>query len=186
MKFFIIPNAETAAEVEAANKEDAMSTFAAQMDSDMHAYFKAVTQDELSEIRKDRMARGHRAFVKAWMSLTLQDDFDMTEKDADNLATVCYDTYCQGDGLTEYEAVQQTYDFTKEEELTALESMAEQYHGAIFGELELCYGPDNIEVREYRDDQQCANTVATVSRGCLTSEDVSELAVKHSYYYAEV
>ncbi|MBO6307322.1 MAG: hypothetical protein J6N70_00500 [Oribacterium sp.] len=186
MKFFIIPNTEVAAEIEAVNKQDAMATFAAQMDSNMNAYFRAVTQYDLSIIREDRMAREHRAFVKAWMSLCLQDDFDMTEKDADNLATVCYDTYCQGDGLTEYEAVQQTYDETKEEELTALESMAEQYHGAIFGELELCYGPDNIEVREYREDQQCANTVATVSRGCLTSEDVSELAVKHSWYYAEV
>ena len=185
MKYYIIPDIEVACEISAEDKDEAMALFAANMDSDMNSYFKAVTMDELEIIRKDRMSKAHKTFVKAWMSLTLQTDFDMNEKDADNLATVCYDTYCQGDGLTEYEAVEKTYEFTKEEELASLENMSEQYHAVIFGKLELYYGPETIEVRDYREDLEGTNTFATVSRGCLTAEEVSDLADKHKWLYSE-
>lgn len=179
MKYYIIPDIEVVCEISAEDKGEAMALFAANMDSDMNSYFKAVTMDELEIIREDRMSRAHKAFVKAWMSVTLQTDFDMNEKDADNLATVCYDTYCQGDGLTEYEAVQQTYEFTKKEELHALESMVKQYSAAMSGDPELYYGHKNIEINDSKSD----NTVATVSRGCLTSDEVGDLADKHDWIF---
>ena len=46
MKYYIIPNSDIAAEIDAKNKEDAIEEFAATMDSDMNAYFRVVTEEE--------------------------------------------------------------------------------------------------------------------------------------------
>ena len=49
MKYFIVPATSIAGEVEAENREDAMVDFAATMDLDMNAYFKAVTKEEMEK-----------------------------------------------------------------------------------------------------------------------------------------
>ena len=63
MKYYIIPDIEVACEISAEDKGEAMALFAANMDSDMNSYFKAVTMDELEIIREDRMSKAHKAFV---------------------------------------------------------------------------------------------------------------------------
>lgn len=49
MKYFIVPATSVAGEVEAESREDAMVDFAATMDLDMNAYFKAVTKEEMEK-----------------------------------------------------------------------------------------------------------------------------------------
>jgi len=49
MKYFIVPATSIAGEVEAETREDAMVDFAAAMDLDMNAYFKAVTKEEMEK-----------------------------------------------------------------------------------------------------------------------------------------
>lgn len=49
MKYFIVPATSIAGEVEAETREDAMVDFAATMDLDMNAYFRAVTKEEMEK-----------------------------------------------------------------------------------------------------------------------------------------
>ncbi len=110
MKYFIIPNNVLASTVEAGSKEAAMLDFAATMDSDMNSYFKAVTEEEYLNIKKDNQRNEHRQFVIDWMAGALESDFGMTEKSANDWAARAYEIYCEGDGLTEYAAVEKAHE----------------------------------------------------------------------------
>lgn len=52
----------------------------------------------------------HDAHVTSFMQMTLQNDFDMEETDAIEVAKDAYQYYCEGNGDTEYECIQKAYD----------------------------------------------------------------------------
>lgn len=106
-KYCIIPIADKAAEVYAENAEDALVSFATDMDSDMHMYFRAVTEEEHLRICNERRIREHTAFVTDWMKNTILEDFEeIPAEEAQGCAELAFEIYCRGDGDTEYEAVE--------------------------------------------------------------------------------
>lgn len=67
------------------------------------------------ELTSRELAMAAEEFVKNWMKDTLVVDFELSEEDAEELAEVAYDYYCEGDNGTEYECVEKAYDNYKEE-----------------------------------------------------------------------
>lgn len=58
----------------------------------------------------------HKPYIMRWMRLTAETDFDIPEENSWEVAEKGYDLYSDGDGLTEYEAIQ-----------TAAEKFYDQY-----------------------------------------------------------
>ena len=58
----------------------------------------------------EELGQAHEEFVKNFMATTLQNDFGLEESDAEEVADMAYEFYCEGDGLTEYECIQKAYD----------------------------------------------------------------------------
>lgn len=112
-KYYIIPKEEIAFIVHSGNAADAMSCFAWAMDSDMNRYFRAVTEEEYIDIKRERNLKGaHDQFID-WANEVLQEDFDEYEFDEetiDDLAEDAWDINCEGDGYTEYECIQEAVD----------------------------------------------------------------------------
>ena len=116
-KYYIIPVSSFEEEIEASSPEEAMEKFAWQMDSDMNNYFKAVTKEELEEIHYNEDAEAHERFVTAFMKNTFMEDFGITdEEDAQGLAELAYDLYCEGDGKTEYECIEEIFNRRNDDE----------------------------------------------------------------------
>lgn len=65
-----------------------------------------IRSGEKIELTADEISLAHREFVTDWMAEALQNDFGLSVKDSCEYADIAYDIYCEGDGLTEYEAVQ--------------------------------------------------------------------------------
>lgn len=57
-----------------------------------------LTDNEISAV--------HKLFVMQWMQLTAETDFNIPEEDSWEVAEKGYDLYSDGDGLSEYEAIQ--------------------------------------------------------------------------------
>lgn len=119
-KYYIIPKEDVVMKVHSANADDAMSCFAWSMESDMNAYFRAVTEEEYLNIKRERNLKGaHDQFID-WAHEVLQEDFDEYEFDeetVDDLADDAWDINCEGDGYTEYECIQEAVDrYIKENE----------------------------------------------------------------------
>ena len=59
-------------------------------------------------LTSDEVADAHKRFVTSWMQdeAASQIDKDVSEDDLREIALDAYDIYCEGDGLTEYEAVE--------------------------------------------------------------------------------
>ncbi len=109
--YIIIPKKEFYSEIKGKNKEDAMAAFAAMMNTDMNLYFKAVTPEEYKVIKEQESdAAAHARFVTAFMKNTLMEDFDVPEEDAQDVAENAYDIYCDGNGQTEYECIEEAFD----------------------------------------------------------------------------
>lgn len=60
MKYFIIPQNDITMEIYAETPEQALEDFAWDMDSDMNAYFKAVTEEEYELIQKEKQYVAYR------------------------------------------------------------------------------------------------------------------------------
>jgi len=112
-KYYIIPKDEIAFIVHSGNADHAMECFAWAMDSDMNRYFRAVTEEEYEEIKRERNLKGaHDQFID-WAHDVLQEDFDDYEFDkgtVDELAEDAWDINCEGEGYTEYECIQEAVD----------------------------------------------------------------------------
>ncbi len=112
-KYYIIPKEEIVFIVHSGNADDAMSCFAWAMDSDMNKYFRAVTEEEYLDIKRERNLKGaHDQFID-WAHEVLQEDFDEYEFDeetVDDLAEDAWDINCEGDGYTEYECIHEAVD----------------------------------------------------------------------------
>ena len=107
-KYLIVPASwDPFEKIEAGSKEDALIAFAGKMDTDMGAYFRAVTEEEYDRITKEHRRKEHEKFVTAWMKQTILEEFwEIREEDADGCAELSYEVYCRGDGYTEYESIE--------------------------------------------------------------------------------
>ena len=106
-KYYIIPVSRIISETLAETAEDALVSFAGRMDSDMGAYFRAVTEDEYRAIRDRERTEEHREFVTSWMESVILEDFTEIPKDEARAYAECaYEIYCRGDGDTEYGSIQ--------------------------------------------------------------------------------
>lgn len=117
-KYYIIPVKTFEEEIKASNPEEAMAKFAGQMDTDMNIYFRAVTEEELKEIREEESdSAAHDRFVTALMKNTFMEDFGITdEEDAQGMAELAYDLYCESDGQTEYECIEEIFNRCNDDE----------------------------------------------------------------------
>lgn len=108
--------------IEAVNADEALIAFAANMDTDMNLYFMAVPEEKAninsdSEIAKRNIIE----FMKdeLWKNFGFKADpynycLGLTEGDAETVAEAAYEIYCNGDGQTQYECIEQAfYDFCK-------------------------------------------------------------------------
>ena len=117
--FVILPNFDFRSEpIKAESKEDAMARFAAMMDSDMNQYFIVAPANKVDNYIGAERWRQHVIFVTDWMKSVLMDednDFELDEKTAQDIAEQGFEIYCRGDGYTEYEAVIEAYNQYMEE-----------------------------------------------------------------------
>ena len=117
--FVILPNFDFRSEpIKAESKEDAMARFAAMMDSDMNQYFIAAPASKVDNYIGAERWRQHVIFVTDWMQSVLMDednDFELNEETAQDIAEQAFEIYCRGDGYTEYEAVIEAYNQYMEE-----------------------------------------------------------------------
>lgn len=56
-------------------------------------------------LTQEELYQAHKEFVTKWMQEVLQDDFQIPEERAEELAQKAYDKYSEGNGETEYECV---------------------------------------------------------------------------------
>ena len=121
MKYYIIPTADIAMEVETADKYAAMDEFALKMDSDMNAYFRAVTEKEYKKIKQEREWEAKKNVQVDFYIEELRDNFDVPEEEINDVAEQAYEIYCEaGHGEyctveTEYDALERAYDEWYEE-----------------------------------------------------------------------
>ena len=104
-KYLIVPKLETI-EIEASNEEDAICRFAAQMDSDMHTYFRV----EDPELYEGLLQEATKIQFLEWAQEVLEEDFEDDEipaSDIPDLAEDAWDIYCEGDGYTKYESIEE-------------------------------------------------------------------------------
>ncbi len=120
MKYVIIPRPNVIhAVIDAATPEDAIIDFATTMDTDMNKYLMAMPEEEYTKYLAEQDAEAHKRFVIDWMESTLMNDFPIYDEDvAYGIAERAYDIYSEGNGDTEYEAVQKAYDEAHATKLT--------------------------------------------------------------------
>lgn len=112
-KYYIIPKEEIAFIVHSGNAADAMSCFAWAMDSDMNRCFRAVTEEEYIEYKREREAVAAMDGEIEFMASELIEDPDFTYP-VDvcyKIAALAYKIYCKAgsypycDIETEYDAI---------------------------------------------------------------------------------
>lgn len=113
-KYFIIPTTEISYIInEAESAEDAMEKFALEMDFDLNAYFRAVTEEEYQQILKKRNDEiVENSFIEWAEEVVLEDfdDYDFTDQEAKEIAENAWEINCQGRGFTEYECIEEAID----------------------------------------------------------------------------
>lgn len=82
---------------------------------------KAILKREEKEVvlTDEEVLAVHKLFVMQWMQLTAETDFDIPEEDSWKVAEKGYNLYSDGDGLSEYEAIQKVAESYNERWKTA-------------------------------------------------------------------
>lgn len=63
----------------------------------------------------EEIRNAHEYFVISWMECVLKNDFEMNDNfEITRTAKQAYDIYSEGNGLTEYEAIERAVNFKKE------------------------------------------------------------------------
>ena len=107
MKYYIIPVNEIAFTVDAKDAADAMESFATHMDLDMNAYFKAVTEEEYERIMLKQRHDARKEDQIDFYLDELDEYYDLVPKNMiHDIAERAYEIYCEGNGDTEYEALE--------------------------------------------------------------------------------
>ncbi len=69
------------------------------------------------ELTKEELSAAHREFVRNWMLTELENTFGVESKeDREAIADNAFDIYAEGNGDTEYKALEKAYDFHSGEE----------------------------------------------------------------------
>lgn len=114
MEYIIIPKDKKIGPFKASSKEEALHDFATIMDTNVSSYFEAVTEEELHTLIQEKNKKIHDQFVTDFMKGELINQFDLSEEDAEDVAENAYELYCEGNGETEYECIEEAYrDFTE-------------------------------------------------------------------------
>ena len=129
MKFYIVPNSSYAMEMDCKDKIEAMETFATKMELDMNTYFKAVTEEEFLDMETERDWDGSKNVFIEFAKETLEDDFGLDPDAAGKVAGVAYEVYCEGNGQTEYEAIEEAYERFEKEHKTPKKDTAPRKKG---------------------------------------------------------
>lgn len=96
--------------VEAKDAADAMAAFAAVMSTDMNQYFKAVPEEKMEMEALETKNALQRGFHLEFYIDELENEFGVEDTEAARgIAEDAYALYCKGDGLTEYECLEQAY-----------------------------------------------------------------------------
>ncbi len=109
MKYFIVPR-EFIDEIECDNAQEAMEIFATTMDMDMNIYFKAVSEEQYRIDSLKKEMKTVKDNIVSFMSSELESQYGMKMDEAEEAAEEAYKLYLQGDGRTQYECIQDTYE----------------------------------------------------------------------------
>ena len=103
-KYYIVSTKDTFGEFKAETREDAMKAFISSMDSDQHAYFEAVTEDELLKRSIERDKRE----IMGFMEDEIRENYDeVPEEDVKDVAARAYEMYVSGDyNYTQYDCIE--------------------------------------------------------------------------------
>lgn len=74
---------------------------------------KIVRNGQEFKLTEQELQGAHREFVVNFMESELLENFDMNEAESRNIAEAAYDRYCEGNGETEYECIEWTYENQK-------------------------------------------------------------------------
>ena len=151
MKYFIIPVSDVAAEIEANDASEALISFATNMEGDAAAYFKAVTEEELTKLRYEKRSKEVEGHIVEFMERELKDEFDVPEEAIESIARAGYEIYSRGDGHTQYEALEEAYNNWMAEIKKELESKLRDY------DLEGCEISDE-DIDEFIENLCAGNT----------------------------
>ena len=98
---------DTVGTVKSESADEAVADFATTMDTDMNRYFKAVPIDELESERLSVTVALQKKFSTEFMKEELESGFGFKNGSVMNdIADDAYDAYCEGDGRTEYECLE--------------------------------------------------------------------------------
>lgn len=113
MKYYIVPNNDIAMEIDAETPEQALEGFAWGMDSDMNAYFKAVTEEEYKQLQEGKQFMAYckqrlefrTEDAKAHVENMYEGRVELTEEEYKNIAKEFiekYDCNCDENSLFEW------------------------------------------------------------------------------------
>ena len=107
-KYVIVPKIDFRTDaIVAESPEDAIIFFADTMDTDMHLYFQAIPEKELDDFIARYNQEVHDIVIIQFMENVLINDFDIPEELSNQYAIMAFNLYCEGDGKTEYECVEE-------------------------------------------------------------------------------
>lgn len=62
------------------------------------------------ELTDKELGKAHDEFVTNWMASELFNAFGLTVTEAEECAELAYDLYCEGNGKTEYECIEDAFE----------------------------------------------------------------------------
>lgn len=131
-------------------------------------------------LTEEEVAMAHAEFVTAFMEKELINSYDMDEQEAKEAAKSAYDLYCEGDGKTEYECIEQAYNEytnTNTENEDDTESFWSEIRNSYVDDENICY----IDAWESSNDNEEGATIAYVDMNTGKVIYVNPLAMKDNY-----
>ncbi len=131
-------------------------------------------------LTEEEVAMAHAEFVTAFMEKELINSYDMDEQEAKEAAKSAYDLYCEGDGKTEYECIEQAcneYTNTNTENEDDTESFWSEIRNSYVDDDNICY----IDAWKSSDDNEEGSVIAYVDMNAGKVIYVNPLAVHDEY-----
>lgn len=127
---------------------------------------KIIREGKEFTLTAEEILAAHKEFVTNWMTDTLMEDFDMEEETAKEVAVLAFARYCEGNGETEYEAVEWVYQQWEKEQ--------ENKKSFLIECLSTHVG-HNVRIVWYGTEDNIADI-------CLECEDCSEVVLDAELY----
>lgn len=131
-------------------------------------------------LTEKEVAMAHAEFVTAFMEKELINSYDMDEQEAKNVAKSAYDLYCEGDGKTEYECIEQAYNEytnTNTENEDDTESFWSEIRNSYVDDENICH----IDAWESSNDNEEGSIIAYVDMNTAKVIYINPLAIKDNY-----